>query len=207
LLPRLPDGRTRPVKLPSAIVFRFFWTGFVVRVSYILLSAVLAALFSSAPVTAAPSILTIPPATAMAMRIVALHNQVRAGVGVRPLYWDAALAASADAYAFQLARTGQWQHSPRESRPGQGENLWMGTRGGFTVDQMLGSWTSEGRAFRPGRFPDVSRTGNWEQVGHFTQMIWPGSTRIGCGLRSSARFDYLVCRYSPAGNVTGVTIP
>ncbi len=159
------------------------------------------------PVAAAPSILTIPPTTAMAMRIVAIHNQARAGLGVRPLYWDAALAASADVYALRLARTGQWQHSPRESRPGQGENLWMGTHGAFTIDQMVGSWAAEGRAFRPGRFPYVSRTGDWGKIGHFTQMIWPGSIRVGCALRSSARFDYLVCRYSPVGNITGVIVP
>ena len=159
------------------------------------------------PVAAAPSILTIPPATATAMRIVAIHNQVRAAAGVGPLYWDGALAASADTYALELARTGRWQHSAPNSRPGQGENLWMGTRGAFTVDQMVGAWAAEGRAFRPGRFPNVSLIGSWEQVGHFTQMIWPATLRIGCATRSSVRSDYFVCRYSPAGNVMGVTVP
>jgi hypothetical protein len=159
------------------------------------------------PVAGAPSILTISPATAAAMRIVAIHNRVRAAAGVRPLYWDGTLAVSADAYASELARTGRWRHSSQGSRPGQGENLWMGTRGAFTLDQMIRSWAAEGRAFRPGRFPNVSRTGSWTQVGHFTQMIWPGSLRVGCALRSSARDDYFVCRYSPAGNVMGVTIP
>ena len=161
----------------------------------------------SVPVGAAPSILTIPPATATAMRIVAFHNQVRAAWGIGPIYWDRGLAAAADSYASELARTGRWQHSAPRSRPGQGENLWMGTRGAFTVDQMVGSWAAEGQAFRPGRFPNVSRTGDWEEVGHFTQMIWPGSIRVGCAVRASARYDYFVCRYSPAGNIMGVTIP
>ena len=164
-------------------------------------------LATGSPAAAAPSILTIPPATATAMRIVAAHNQVRAAARVQPLYWDAALAASADSYAAELARTGRWQHSSPSRRPGQGENLWMGTRGAFSIDQMLGSWAAEGRAFRPGRVPEVSLTGNWAAVGHFTQMIWPQSVRVGCALRSSARFDYLVCRYSPAGNVIGVMVP
>ena len=57
--------------------------------------------------------------------------------------------------------------------------------------------------FRRGRFPGVSRTGGWAEVGHFTQMIWPGSVRVGCALRSSAVFDYLVCRYSPGGKCHG----
>jgi hypothetical protein len=83
----------------------------------------------------------------------------------------------------------------------------MGTRGAFSLDQMLGSWAKEGRWFKPGIFPNVSRSGDWSRVGHYTQMIWRGTTRVGCALRSSARYDYLVCRYGPAGNIVGVTIP
>ncbi|HKX91788.1 MAG TPA: CAP domain-containing protein [Sphingomicrobium sp.] len=157
--------------------------------------------------TPAQPILTIPPATAWAMRVTDLHNRVRAAAGVPPIHWDAGLAAAADKYAAQLARTGRWGHSPQEARAGQGENLWMGTRGAFNVDQMLGAWASEARLFRPGRFPRVSRNGNWTAVGHYTQMIWRGSFRLGCALRSSAHYDYLVCRYSPPGNVVGVGVP
>ena len=153
------------------------------------------------------STLYIPPATAVAMRFVLLHNQVRARVGVRPVHWDSSLASAADRYAIELARTGRWGHSSAAARPGQGENLWMGTRGAFSVDQMVGSWAGEGRWFRRGRFPQVSATGDWTEVGHYSQMIWPGSVRVGCAIRSSARNDYLVCRYSPAGNVAGVTVP
>jgi len=169
----------------------------------------LAATFGLVPVvaTAAPSILTISPQTQFAMRVVMLHNQQRAAAGVRPITWDPGLAAAADAYATQLARTRRWGHSPTATRPGQGENLWMGTRGAFSVDAMIGSWAGEGRMFRPGTFPTVSRTGNWGDVGHYTQMVWRGTTRVGCAVRSSARDDYLVCRYAPAGNVMGVAVP
>jgi len=139
--------------------------------------------------------------------VVMLHNQQRAAAGVRPITWDPGLAAAADAYATQLARTRRWGHSPTATRPGQGENLWMGTRGAFSVDAMIGSWAGEGRMFRPGTFPTVSRTGNWGDVGHYTQMVWRGTTRVGCAVRSSARDDYLVCRYAPAGNVMGVAVP
>jgi len=159
----------------------------------------------AAPVAA--STLTIPPSTMWSMRIVAQHNQLRASAGVPAIVWDQALAAAADSYAAQLAATGRWGHSPQSARPGQGENLWMGTRSAFSIDQMVGSWAAEGRMFRGGTFPAVSRSGSWEDVGHFTQMIWPGSTRVGCALRSSRDYDYLVCRYSPAGNVTGTRVP
>ena len=61
--------------------------------------------------------------------------------------------------------------------------------------------------FRPARFSDVSTTGNWADVGHYTQMIWPGTQRIGCAIAKAARSDVLVCRYWPAGNVMDRPVP
>ena len=169
----------------------------------------------SAPAETAPSADTdspgpsaapaVPPSVLFGMRLVALHNMVREAAGVEPIRWDSTLAADARNYAEEMAKTGRWAHSAMAERPGEGENLWMGTRGAFSLSEMVGAWAHEGRMFRAGAFPEVSKTGNWDDVGHYTQMIWPGSIRVGCAVRSSARFDYLVCRYSPAGNVMGST--
>ena len=136
-----------------------------------------------------------------------LHNRERAVWGVAPLAWDFGLAGAADRYASEMVQTGRWGHSPKVTRPGQGENLWMGTVGAYRIDQMVGGWTGERRLFQPGVFPAVSATGNWIDVGHYTQMISSRSTRVGCALRSSAQWTYLVCRYSPSGNVDGRTFP
>ena len=106
-------------------------------------------------------------------------------------------------FAAELARTDRWGHSPKSWRPGQGENLWMGTRGAYSVDGMIGGWLSERKWFRPGVFPAVSRTGKWSDVGHYTQMVTRNSTRIGCAIRSSRQWDYLVCHYDPSGNIDG----
>jgi uncharacterized protein YkwD len=140
-------------------------------------------------------------------RILAAHNEVRAQAGVAPLAWDPALANAAAGYAVQLALTNTFQHSDRHARPGTGENLWMGTRGYYSYEAMVGGWASEQRDFMPGVFPAVSRSGNWENVGHYTQMVWPTTTRVGCAVASNARSDYLVCRYSPAGNIDGRSVP
>ena len=140
---------------------------------------------------------------ALAQRLVAAHNAVRAGAGTPALSWDASLAAGAQAYAQQLAASGAFQHSDRRARPGIGENLWMGTSGAFSPEQMVGNWASEKQWFRPGIFPNVSRTGNWEQIGHYSQIIWRTTTRVGCGVAQGRGRDVLVCRYSPAGNVDG----
>ena len=140
-------------------------------------------------------------------RIVALHNRERAAVGAPLLIWDARLAAAAAIYAPQLARLGRLAHSDPAARPGQGENLWMGTAGAYSLEEMIGSWIDERRLFRPGIFPDVSTSGHWSDVGHYTQMIWRSTARLGCALHRAGGQDYLVCRYAPPGNVVGEPVP
>ena len=139
-------------------------------------------------------------------RILAAHNLERARARVTPLAWDNALGLAAAAYAAQMALSGRFEHSNRRARPGTGENLWMGSRGVFSPESMVGAWASEKRWFRPGVFPNVARHGSWQDVGHYTQMIWPTTTRVGCATASTVRTDYLVCRYSGKGNIDGRTV-
>lgn len=137
------------------------------------------------------------------VRVLAAHNAARAQVGAAPLVWDSDLGTGAAAYAARLAITGKFEHSDRSARRGIGENLWMGALGAYSFEAMVNGWTSERRLFSPGIFPAVSRSGNWSDVGHYTQIVWPTTTRVGCALASNARNEYLVCRYSPAGNIDG----
>jgi hypothetical protein len=149
---------------------------------------------------------TITPAGDARTVWLADHNRQRAAFGSAPLVWDEDLARQAYVRAQQLALQGRLEHTPRAQRPGQGENLWLGSRGSFRAACMTGTWAAEKRHFRRGIFPNVSRTGDWKHVGHYTQMVWPTTTRVGCGLASSPRWDVLVCRYSPPGNRDGVRI-
>ena len=41
-------------------------------------------------------------------------------------------------------------------------------------------------------------------MAHYTQIVWPTTTEVGCALASSATTDYFVCRYAPTGNKDGV---
>lgn len=152
---------------------------------------------------AAPQSATAQRLDLISQRLLAAQNGERERLGLAPFQWDGVLAAGAAYYGRTLASLGQLQHSPRQSRPGQGENLWMGTRGAYTPEQMVGSWLGERRWFRPGTFPNVSTTGNWFDVGHYSQIIWPTTTRVGCAITSTRQWDYLICRYAPAGNVDG----
>jgi hypothetical protein len=135
--------------------------------------------------------------------VLAVHNRERALVGVRPLAWDAGLAAAAAGYARTLAARGRLEHASREARGGTGENLAMGTAGAFTPAALAQGWAAEKRYFRPGVFPDVSSTGNWRAVGHYTAMVWRNTTRVGCGTATGGGYLYLVCRYAPHPNMIG----
>lgn len=163
-----------------------------------------AVLATAAAVASGPSASYAPD---VPTRIVAAHNTERLAMGMPPLTWDHDLELGAAAYAQQMAATGIFQHSNRQARHGIGENLWMGTHGAFSIEAMVGGWTVEKRYFIPGVFPNNSNTGNWEDVGHYTQMIWPTTTRIGCAIASSGRIDYLVCHYATAGNIDGHRLP
>ena len=166
---------------------------------FMLGGAIVAAGFAGSAASAAPPSF----AAQFPARVLAAHNATRAQAGMPPLAWDPALGLSAAAYAQQMALTNRFEHSNRRARRGVGENLWMGTRGAFGIERMVSDWASERRMFRPGVFPAVARTGNWMDIAHYTQIIWPTTTRVGCALASNGRSDYLVCHYSPAGNIDG----
>lgn len=131
--------------------------------------------------------------------LVDTHNQYRDEVGVPPLQWSETLAESAQAWADHLAATNTFGHSGDD----YGENIWQGSAGAFSLTDMVESWGSEKENFTNGIFPDVSTTGNWADVGHYTQIVWRDTTEVGCGLATGNGWDVLVCQYSPPGNIMG----
>lgn len=134
------------------------------------------------------------------------HQSARAQFGSPRLTWDDGLARDAMVYARTLADRRIFRHDPNLQALGQGENLWMGTKNGFSFREMIGHFIDERRYYRPGVFPDVSTTGNWADVGHYTQMVWPTTTQFGCAITANRTDEYLVCRYRAPGNVVGVTL-
>ena len=126
---------------------------------------------------------------------------------VPPLQWDPDLARAAISYGRALAASGRLQHSPKSTRPGQRENLWRGTANAYSTEQMIANWVAEKRNFRGGIFPDVSRTGDWRDVSRYSTMIWRTTASVGCGVYKTRKWDYLICRYSPPGNIDGQFTP
>jgi hypothetical protein len=79
----------------------------------------------------------------------------------------------------------------------------------------VGAWANESQYY-----DFDAPTGFSEQTGHFTQLVWKGTTEVGCGVTncppvssSSSSSDdsgsnpaqgwFVVCEYRPPGNVVG----
>ena len=136
--------------------------------------------------------------------VLSAHNAARRQFGVAPVGWSEQLTAEALAHARYMAATGIYGHDQKPGRRKKmGENLWRGTRGVFSYDVMVRVMVDEVQLFRPGAFPNNSINGDWHAVAHYTQIVWPTTTEIGCALASSATTDYFVCRYAPTGNKDG----
>ncbi len=142
--------------------------------------------------------------TSLDARLLAAHNRERGSAGIEALRWDPELAAEAAAWGAALAASGEFEHDPDTGgEDPQGENLWAGTKGAYAPEEMVEGWIEEKRHFRPGRFPDNSATGDFADVGHYTQLMWRETDRVGCALAAGAGEEVLVCRYRTAGNVVG----
>lgn len=138
---------------------------------------------------------------AQKQELLSAQNKYRSEVNAPPLRWSRKLAASAQSWADHLAND---VHALTHSGAlATGENLAMWTAGRASLTQLVDLWGAERSYFVDSTFPDVSRTGDWQSVAHYTQMIWRNTTMVGCGLATGDGVDYLVCQYSPQGNFEG----
>ncbi|KZT30346.1 PR-1-like protein [Neolentinus lepideus HHB14362 ss-1] len=124
------------------------------------------------------------------------HNSVRAQHGASPLSWSDNLASKAQQWANGCV----FQHSGGSLGP-FGENLAAGTGDSYDIAAAVKSWTDEVSEYNPSN-PVAS---------HFTQVVWKGSTQVGCALQlcdgifaaSFGKAKYYVCEYSAQGNIIG----
>lgn len=129
------------------------------------------------------------------------HNAFRSELNLPPLTWSASLAQDALVWAKHLAAIDKGEHD-QQVRGKEGENLWWGTASAFSYGDMVDTWGNEKKGFVYGVFPNVKATRN-AMVGHYTQMVWRNTTSVGCAVVSNGNMDYMVCRYSPFGNIEG----
>jgi len=68
---------------------------------------------------------------------------------------------------------------------------------------LVGQWLEEKKYFKKGNYPNISTSGNVHDVGHYSQMIWAKTKKLGCGMARGGSRDYLVCQYAESGNRKG----
>lgn len=114
--------------------------------------------------------------------------------------WSDELAAVAQAWADNLKASGcAFEHSGNRR---YGENLsYFMPEGMMSPEDVATGWYDEVSAydFRAGRFGF--------NTGHFTQLVWAASTRLGCGVSMCNGGELWVCNYDPPGNVQGAFGP
>ena len=155
-----------------------------------------------APAPAAPRPPPTPPApppgpklSPDAQALLDTHNAVRARHCAAPLAWSPKLAEVAQAWANSLRDQGcKFGHSGGR----YGENLAAGTAGTLDGVAVTRMWYDEVKLYK---FPDG---GFSMQTGHFTQVVWRGTTMLGCGRSRCNNMDIWVCEYDPPGNVQGM---
>jgi pathogenesis-related protein 1 len=138
--------------------------------------------------------------------ITQMHNVERRKVGVPDLTWDPALAAIAQAWASKCedkdAPMGLVDHNPNRGVGYQGsvgENI-FGSSATASSEQAVSSWVAELNSY------DYAKNSCSGVCGHYTQVVWKTTTKVGCAIYKCAGLKYggtLVCDYSPAGNVNG----
>eukprot|EP00928_Gymnodinium_smaydae_P032591 TRINITY_DN23560_c0_g1_i1.p1 TRINITY_DN23560_c0_g1~~TRINITY_DN23560_c0_g1_i1.p1 ORF type:complete len:332 (+),score=61.66 TRINITY_DN23560_c0_g1_i1:60-1055(+) len=169
---------------------------------------------------------TVSPITqAIKDAIVARHNLYRKNSSVlnckaadmETMVWDNALQQAAENYAKQCT----FAHPEAELKAKkQGENIYMQSPAAATsaahMEYSVFSWWDEIRDAKwvddkyvmpikrddPKQCAGPDAEGNC-QIGHYTQVVWATTNKVGCAHVNCGSSSMVFCRYSPPANTPG----
>ncbi|XP_051163694.1 venom allergen 5-like [Leptopilina boulardi] len=123
---------------------------------------------------------------------------------MRDMVWDDELATIAQRWANQCSSLNDKCRNVQRFKVGQNVAILSitGTPPVNIITRLVILWYNEVTLFDSRQ---VERVTNFDRVGHYTQMLWATSVRLGCGFINHKQGEnntaILVCNYGPAGNI------
>jgi hypothetical protein len=159
--------------------------------------------------------------TGIFVGMTAAHNAARAALneGLADLTWSPEIAAFSQQWSDSLAENecGAIEHRD-QSRYGENIAMRGSTRQGqpFAPEEAVDGWVAEDACWSFGTILGSERCDtacvqglNSNGCGHYTQVVWRNTQRVGCGystcLSQGYTFEVWVCNYDPPGNFIGQT--
>jgi hypothetical protein len=131
------------------------------------------------------------------------HNAARARFGTPPLVWLDSAQDVAQQWADYLLLANKWE--PRPEPRTYGENRYEGlgdiiNSPKTSPSEVVAGWVGEEKDFNSAT--NTCRSG--AVCGHFTQVVWKSTQKVGCAVARDARREVWVCNYYPPGNLRQV---
>lgn len=170
--------------------------------------------------SAAPVETTAPSSGSLSDIAVHHHNIHRSNHSAPSMTWGEDYAS----YADTLAKSCIFDHNTTIGGGGYGQNIAMTASTGpledpgtFLARSITEMWyNGEINLFPADAYGQATPSGNFHDWGHYTQIIWEGSTVVGCAVKlchagenkdNGGTFTmdgyFSVCNYYPAGNMFG----
>lgn len=150
-----------------------------------------------------------------------LNGEQPMATNMRALEWDEGLEQVAQDWADGC----DWQHNPNRTADysAQGGSGYVGENIAYQASSIQSSARFDQAVWGMDAFADEDQYWSFgrmgvndycsqEPCGHFTQLVWANTTHVGCAVSfcpsqtlSAYPATYLVCNYSPGGNITGRT--
>jgi uncharacterized protein YkwD len=156
--------------------------------------------------TAKSSSAAAAKATTYQQRVLVSHNVHRANHSASNLVWDNALAST----AAKIASTCVYAHNTTTDGGGYGQNIAAGLAADNITAIITELFYNGEVSYFNGLYgqaqPDMTNFHNW---GHFSQIVWKGTSKVGCatqycpkGLANVGPYTpphFTVCNYGPPG--------
>ncbi|KAH8271718.1 hypothetical protein KR044_001672, partial [Drosophila immigrans] len=119
------------------------------------------------------------------------HNKYRAIHRAPPLVLNAELSKLASQWARHLLATNRMEHRPNNK---YGENIYWASGGNRNGVDAVKSWYNEIKQY------NFNNPTFQKNTGHFTQVVWKSSQKLGVGFARRGDILFVVCNYDPPGN-------